>query len=345
MSLVLNAVSAIQLCAGCTVEFEPIDTLGATEDPAGVGIFADVLKVGDQGYLVSSEVLGGVVIVYDADGRYQRELTREGDGPGELRDPPQFALGAGGIVLFEPGGPKLHLYSSDVVFRKTIQVTGMVHSVLWDSVGGGWLIMYTGVSEGPDPYRPRMDARILLLDQEGDTIRSTQAGEAMRRHSVVDKIRGADGTMWTTSERGMVQVFDQGLGLVDSLQLELPGMDEWNRREHGGGLPAAVFDIRLAPDGMTVWVFAFASVLGVDDLAKELAEFREQDRPPDVERLADTFIYSVRLDPNGLTLVGRDQLDTMVRPLGDGDLAFDLVETPDGNRRVRVGRLRFTKGG
>ena len=57
----------------------------------------------------------------------------------------------------------------------------------------------------------------------------------------------------------------------------------------------------------------------------------------------DTFIYSVRLDPNGLTLVGQDQLDTMVRPL-DGDFAYDLVDTPDGNRRVRVGQLRFTKG-
>lgn len=34
----------------------------------------------------------------------------------------------------------------------------------------------------------------------------------------------------------------------------------------------------------------------------------------------------------------------MVRPLGDGELAYDLVDTPDGNRRVRVGRLRFTKG-
>ena len=66
-------------------------------------------------------------------------------------------------------------------------------------------------------------------------------------------------------------------------------------------------------------------------------------RTPESRPGCDTFIYSVRLDPKGLTLVGRDQLDTLVRPLGDGDLAYDLVETPDGNRRVRVGRLRFTK--
>ena len=66
-------------------------------------------------------------------------------------------------------------------------------------------------------------------------------------------------------------------------------------------------------------------------------------RTPESRPRCDTFIYSVRLDPSGLTLVGRDQLDTLVRPLGDGDLAFDLADTPDGNRRVRVGRLRFTK--
>ena len=95
MSVLLTVTAATQLCAGCTVEFEPTNTLGAAEDPAGVGVLADVLDMGPQGYLVSSEVLGGVVIVYDSEGRYQRELTREGDGPGELRGEPRFAMGAG----------------------------------------------------------------------------------------------------------------------------------------------------------------------------------------------------------------------------------------------------------
>ena len=64
-----------------------------------------------------------------------------------------------------------------------------------------------------------------------------------------------------------------------------------------------------------------------------------------LERVVDGYLYWVRLEPAGLTLVGMDHFDTLVRPLGDGDLAYDLLETPDGNRRVRVGRLRFTKGG
>ena len=109
MSVFLTVTAATQLCAGCTLEFEPTDTLGAREDPAGVGMLADVLDLGNQGYLVSSDALGGVVIVYDSEGRYQRELTREGDGPGELRVEPRFAMGAGGIALW--GGPRLHLYS------------------------------------------------------------------------------------------------------------------------------------------------------------------------------------------------------------------------------------------
>ena len=342
MSLALTAVSAIQLCAGCTVEFEPRDTLGAAEDPAGVGIFAEVLDMGDLGYLVSSEVLGGVVIVYDSEGRYQRELTREGDGPGELRGEPVFAMGAGGIVLFEPGSPRLHFYSSDLAFTKTVQVSGMVRTVLWDTVTEGWLVTYLGVAEGAEAGAPRMDARILFLDQGGDTIRSMQADE---RSSVLgratDAIRGPDNTLWTASLAGMVEVFDQDLGFVDSLHLELPGMDEWDFSD--GGTPAAVNDIRLAPDGSGVWVFAIAPAVSMSELMEALNEARAQGGPPDIERLADTFIYSVRLDPSGLTLVGRDQLDTLVRPLGDGDLAFDLADTPDGNRRVRVGRLHFTK--
>ena len=103
MSLLLSVVSATQLCAGCTLEeFEPLDTLGAAGDPAGVGMLAEVLRTGDQGYLVSSDVLGGVVIVYDSEGRYQRELTRQGDGPGELGGPPRFAMGPGGIAFSNP---------------------------------------------------------------------------------------------------------------------------------------------------------------------------------------------------------------------------------------------------
>ena len=342
MSALLTITAATQLCAGCTLEFEPTDTLGAREDPAGVGFFADVLDMGNQGYLVSSEVLGGVVIVYDSEGRYQRELTREGDGPGELRGEPSFAMGAGGIVLW-PGGPRLHLYSHDLGFSRTVQVPAPVSSVFWDSVTNAWLVSYIGVSEGPEPGTPQLDARILLLDQGGDSIRSLQfdrEASMLAGRPPEDAIRGADNTIWTASMDGVVEVFDQDLGLLGSLELELPGMDEWP----GGGYPSAVTDLRLAPDGAGVWVFAIGAAMSVSEIIEELDRLDAEGREPNLERLADTFIYSVRLDPSGLTLVGTDRLDTLVRPLGDGDRAFDLVDTPDGNRRVRVGRLRFSGG-
>ena len=105
MSLFVNVATAAQLCGGCALEFEVLDTLGAAEDPAGVGVFAEVLSVGDLGYLASSENLGGVVIVYDSAGNYQWELTREGDGPGELGATPTFALGAGGGILMREPDP------------------------------------------------------------------------------------------------------------------------------------------------------------------------------------------------------------------------------------------------
>ena len=339
MSVFLTVTAATQLCAGCTLEFEPTDTLGAREDPAGVGMLADVLDLGNQGYLVSSDALGGVVIVYDSEGRYQRELTREGDGPGELRVEPRFAMGAGGIALW--GGPRLHLYSHDLGFSRTVQVPGGVNSVFWDQVTDAWLVGYFGVSEGSEPGTRQVDARILLLDQSGDSIRSLQfdrEASMLTRRPPVDAIRGADNTIWTASMDGVVEVFDQDLGLLGSLELELPGMDEWP----GGGYPSAVTDLRLAPDGAGVWVFALGAAMSVSEIIEELDRLDAEGREPNLERLADTFIYSVRLDPSGLTLVGTDRLDTLVRPLGDGDLAFDLVDTPDGNRRVRVGRLRFS---
>ena len=340
MSPLLNAVSALQLCAGCTVEFEPMVTLGAAEDPAGVGVFAEVLDMGDQGYLVSSEILGGVVIVYDSEGRYQRELTREGEGPGELRARPKFASGPGGIILMEPGSARLHLYTNDLEFIRTLQVPGAVSlaSIQPNPATGGWRVSYRG---GED----YTEVGILLLDQEGNVVRSMQASEESGP-GLQNVILGADGMIWGSSLFGLIVLFNEDLELLGSLQLELPGMEGWEAPRTGPiGYPAQVNDIRLAPDGSGLWVFAAApeerlAALSVDEFRDELMANTSA-----LERVVDAYLYWVRLDADGLTLVGMDHFDTLVRPLGDGDLAYDILETSDGNRRVRVGRLRFTRGG
>ena len=232
MSPLLNAVSAIQLCAGCAVEFESRVTLGATEDPTGPGSFAEVLDMGDQGYLVSSEVLGGVVIVYDSEGRYQRELTREGEGPGELRAPPKFASGPGGIILMEPGSARLHLYTSDLEFIRTLQVPRAVFlgSIQPNPATGGWLVSYRGEDYG--------EMGILLLDQEGNVVRSMQASEESGP-GLQNVILGADGMIWGSSLFGLIVLFNEDLELLGSLQLELPGMEGWEAPRTGPvGYPA-----------------------------------------------------------------------------------------------------------
>ncbi len=294
--------------------------------------------MGDRGYLVSSETLGGVVIVYDSEGRYQRELTREGEGPGELSAPPNFASGPGGNILMEPGSARLHLYTNDLEFIRTLQVPGAVFlgSIQPNPVTGGWLVSYRG-----EDYT---EVGILLLDQEGNVVRSMQSGEESWR-GLASFIPGTDGMIWGSSLFGMIVLFNEDLELLGSLQLELPGMEGWEAPRTGPvGWPAQVNDIRFAPDGSGLWVFAMAPEerfveLRVDELRDEIVANNSA-----LERVADAYLYWVRLEQDGLALVGRDHFDTLVRPLGDGDLAYDLLETPDGNRRVRVGRLRFTKG-
>ena len=339
--MLLSVVSATQLCAGCTLEFEPLVKLGAADDPAGVGIFAEVLGIGDLGYLVSSDALGGTVIVYDSAGRFQRELTREGEGPGEFLVPPKFAMGADGILMLEPGSRKLDLFSDGLDFIRTFQVPGV--AALWsirsDSATGGWLVGYQGESDWTEKG-------VLLLDQSGDVIRSMQVSEEFTSSRLtswawVDVTRGANGLIWSTSLLGRVELYDDDLRLLGSLQLELPGMDEWEPTGPGlSGRPAEVTDVYPVPDGSGVWVFAFAVETEYDeDVIKGL-----HDGMSTLEQVVDAFVYSVRLGPKGLELVGMDRFDTLVRPLRDGALAYDLVETPDGNRRVRVGRLRFSGG-
>ena len=326
--------------SGFAVAFEPEVTLGATEDPGGPGLFAEVLDVGDQGYLMSSEILGGVVIVYDAEGRYQRELTREGEGPGELSDAPQFAVGPSGVVLLESVSARLHLYTSDLEFITTLQVPGaaFVGSIQPDPATGGWLVSYLG-----DDGR---DRGVLLLDQEGNVVRSIQADpeSSILGAGSVDVIRGADGVMWSSSLFGRVELLAENLELLGSLQLELPGMEGWEAPRSGPtGWPAQVNDVRLAPDGSGAWIFAVApeerlAALSVDELRDEIVV-----NALPLEQVVDAYVYWVRRGPDGLTLVGMANFDTLLRPLGDAGVAYDLFETEDGNRRVRVGRLRSSR--
>ena len=336
MSTLISVVSVAQLCAGCAVEFEPRVTLGATEDPTGPGIFAEVLDMGDQGYLVSSDVLGGVVIVYDSEGRYQRELTREGEGPGELRAPPKFASGPGGIILMEAGSARLHLYTSALEFIRTLQVPGAVFlgSIQPNPATGGWLVTYRG--------EDFTEVGIMLLDQDGSVVRSMQTDEESWR-GLASFIPVTDGMIWGSSPFGLIVLLNEDLDLLFSLQLELPGTEAWEAPRTGptGGYPAQVNDIRLAPDGSGLWVFAVAPEERFVELSVD--ELGDRAMASGLERVADAYLYWVRLEPDGLTLMGRANFDTLVRPLGDGDRAYDLLETPDGNRRVRVGRLRFTR--
>ncbi len=340
MSLFVNVAAAAQLCGGCALEFEVLDTLGAAEDPAGVGMLAEVLSVGESGYLASAENLGGVVIVYDSAGNYQRELTREGDGPGELRAAPTFALGAGGILMREPGSARLHLFSGDLSFKKTFRLPGVtgVWSIQPDPVTGGWLVSCRG--------NDFLEKKVLLLDQEGNVLRTLSADESSDSRGLPNVIRGLDETIWSTSLFGLVEVFDEGLDILGSLQLELPSMEGWELPRDGQrGWSAQVNDIRLAPDGSGAWIFAMAPERRFAELSMDELREKAMEGSLTPEQFADTYVYWVRLEPNGMTLVGTDSFDTLVRPIGDGDLAFDLVETADGNRRIRVGRLRFTRGG
>ena len=244
MSLFLTVTAATQLCAGCTVEFEPTDTLGSTADPAGAGMIAEILRMDDRGYLMSSDALGPVVIVYDSEGRYQKELTREGGGPGELRGFPKFAMGSGGILIHEQFSPSLHLYSSDLEFTRTFRVPGVAGSVQPDPLTGGWLVSYLRAGDGSE-------AGILLLDQGGDVVRSMRVGEesSSLREMTGDAIRGTDGRIWIASMLGMVEVFDEDLGLLGSLKLELPGLEAWNPNTGPAAPPAMVLGMRAAPDG------------------------------------------------------------------------------------------------
>ena len=239
----------------------------------------------------------------------------------------------------EPGSARLHLYTSDLQFIRSLQVPGAVMSwhrfsrIRQPAAGWSAIVGKTTASRGS-----------CCSTRKATWSARCRAGED-RGRGLQNVILRADGMIWSSSLFGMIVLFNEDLELLGSLQLELPGMERWEKSARDtGGWPAQVTDIRRAPDGSGLWVFA----VGPEERFVELSldEFRDEVKCQPVRTGAGCRRLPLLGSPGAgwSDPCGMDHFDTQVRPLGDGDLAYDLQETPDGNRRVRVGRLRFTKG-
>ena len=319
-----------QVCPPCEVTFTVTDTLGGSEDPASPGPVAEILRLPDgRGFLLSSETMESEVLVFDSTGIFSSTIGRRGQGPGEWQRSVNFAYGHGEIWLLEARTDRVHVFDEDLRFLRSIRLPGMGWSVA-PHPEGGWVVASTRrSSEGI--------TTLHLIAPDGAIQRSfapvgfTAPLTTLARRVIVDSA----GFIWSITMAGHVEIFAEGGALVAGLQLGGDGFEiPFDGLAGRGRRPTMVMDALLDGDGV-LWVFLVTPDDGVDDPRESTP------RPQSPEGLSDTLIRLIRWDDE-LEEFHETRFENIIRPLGAA-WAFDLVDLPSGDRKVRVGRLEVVR--
>lgn len=317
-------------CRTCRIEYVIRDTLGSIDDPASPGPMAEVVRLSDGRFFVSSATMGPQVLVYSPGGDFQRVIGREGDGPGEMRSAPLLVrLPDDTIAMFDSRQGRISLFSADGSFVRGMPI-GMRAMSFAARPDGGFVV------GGPKPSADGIDA-VHLLSREGELERSIAKVDPEQR-SPFTMVRQfavlSDGRIWGAAMSGgrleewsadgeLLRAFEI---MNPSLQREVaPGRFDFSREVP----PAQVANLDVDSAGR-IWIYMM-----IPDPAFEPRRF---DAPPAPRSIYDTKILI--FDPGLEKVVATGTFDTLVRPLGDG-WVYELVDTELGDRKVRVGTMRL----
>lgn len=320
-------------CEGCTVRFEPLDTLGAATDPVSPGPTAEAGLLSSGEVVVSSPPIGRELAVYMPAGAYSRALGSGGAGPGEFSSAPLVVVVAGDtIVTLDQRAGRVTRFSADGDYLSSIplQLRAMtfaarpgggvvVSGFRADSVGAGIVHIIgpdgtVATSFGPPPgaaSTPFEVVRELALAPDGSIWTAVIAGGRLERWS---------------SQGNLLQAFR-----IDDPELQRPvGMRVDFSRERP---PGRISDLAVDASGR-IWVYYVVADEGFEP-------------SPNAGRAAPESIYDTRVivvDPVSEAVVAAGRFDGLVRPLGPGR-AYDLVSLPSGDRRLVTGRIGIVEAG
>ncbi|MEO5799650.1 MAG: hypothetical protein ABIZ70_01530 [Gemmatimonadales bacterium] len=135
----------------------PTATVNPAEGSTGELGEISTLAIADDGTVFALQKKPATIKVYGPDGAFLRDIGKEGDGPGEIRD---GYLGIRGdtLLLQDPGHSRLTLFLTNGTFLKTVPSPCCYFwpRLTVDSLGRAWV---PGSSQGEKAswYRYRMD--------------------------------------------------------------------------------------------------------------------------------------------------------------------------------------------
>jgi hypothetical protein len=305
------------LCENCTVYFRAETTLQNDGAPASPGPLAEVVDMGEGGYWVASLTFGAVILQYAADGAFEKEIGRRGEGPGEFAVSPTFGgFTKEGVLTLDHRLARVSLLDRYGHFVRSTRLD--IRPVHLRAVGRRWIVSGTRTSSAGIHG-------LHVVTEDGHVERSeipTSIGEDPRMVLRTIAVATDQGGYWTASiAGGRIERWGPQGELLQMYRLDAPAVSPQDGLRNSPTELAQVLDLDER-DGR-LWIYW---LIQVSDAA----------RSEDVQALDSYGTHIDVIDISSGKLYASGVVGSIVRPLHNGR-HFDLINLPNHDRVVRIG--------
>lgn len=207
--------------------YEPDITYTEVQRISGDTLFLGVsdIEVRDNGNIVVSEVMRGVVTELSPNGSFIRRIGRQGNGPGEFRRPFMIEMIDDSLFLFDNLNSRLSIYGQSGEYIKSVSTEYSFSNDLHRIEGGFLNINYDQLSAGDasvysifDKEFNKMDVRNITLE---DILRPyyQPIHRNMLFSDVMHSAKKSKNTFLLTPQLYKGKIYEYTLSLPDGLSL------------------------------------------------------------------------------------------------------------------------------
>jgi 6-bladed beta-propeller len=344
----IDTLTVSDTCSRCEIALERIAVLGGADLPFEFGNTTSLALMSDGRYL-AKPLLEGELAIFDAAGRFERIVGREGEGPGEFRSIREVATGPGDTVyVLESGG---------LVTRLGPDLRYIDRIILERAKPNGWTVLPSGeiaVVSVPLGTRAPPD-RVHVINGDGSV--RTSFARAPRNYDpiadynetagVLSPSRRYGGVWFSKWNEYVLQLFVDGQPRK-VLARDVDWFRPWEGVEEERNAPRrpTLEAVAERDDGLLTVVATVADANWEQARGAIVQEFGAGERRADAlpRRLMWDSVVEI-IDPEAGAILAAARSDDYLRlPVGgDGTLLYAAREDDIGRYRIFVYRVVFAQ--
>lgn len=279
-------------CNDCSIELEPILTLGS-DHPAGGGRFpATVAKIDDGKYAIAPTYEPGTAAVYRSDGALAAVLGRYGEGPGEMKNVRSVGRWFGDSVAVIHDQNRITVFDAEGTYGRSITLgtSSFLSDDIAPSTQGALLARRTGTAGGAD-----------VALREFSSVGEPRHGFGSSTDFGIGRIYAgfveAGDTIWAAdATRYEIDVFARGSDqAIATLRREVEWFPSEATRTHWGGLPGVQDFLRYAPGMFLVLIQRPRADYRLQGSAPSLGAVAAAPRQPDHSAMLERYEQVIEL--------------------------------------------------